>query len=111
LCRLMTHPPSRTSFVANGPGVILSCSGTIFLAIIEAPGTEGVWELFDAATFDECWMINRLVHLAGSDPRNAKGGLLLPSWGAVVRSGLTLRSVPRGGSAMFKVVQSDLADL
>ena len=98
----------RRSIVANGPGVVISRPATIILAIIEAPGTEGVWELFDAATFDECWMMNRLVHLAGSDPRNAKGGLLLPSWGAVIRSGLTLRSVPRGGSAIFKVVQSDL---
>src|SRR5208337_4052404 len=37
--------------------------------------------------------MNRLVHLAGSDPRNAKGGLLLPSRGAskVVQSDLRSR--------------------
>jgi len=101
-------PDDHKAIVANGPRVVISRSATISLAIIEAPGTEGVWELFDAANFDECWMMNRLILLAGSDPRNAKGGLLLPSWATVVRSGLTLRSLPLGASAIFKVIRSDL---
>jgi len=101
--RIGNAPYGRVPVVAKRPRVVISRPATIFLALIEAPGTEGAWELFGAATFDECWMMNRLIHIPGSDPRNAKGALLLPAWGTVVRSGLTLRSLPRGGSARFRV--------
>ena len=104
--RIGNAPYGRVSVVVKRPRVVISRPARIFYDIPcphRSARDRGAWELFDAATFDEYWMMNRLIHIPGGDPRNAKGALLLPTWGTVVRSGLTLRSLPRGGSASFRV--------
>jgi hypothetical protein len=100
--RVAYAPRGLRTVVADAPQVIVSHSATVYLAVIESPGSEGMWELFDAASLDECWMINRVTCVPAGSPQNARGGLLLPLWGTPMRFGLALGSVPRGGSAIFK---------
>jgi len=104
--RVAYAPRGLRTIIADAPQVIVSHSATVYLAIIQTPGCEGMWELFDAASLDECWIMNRVACIPASSPQNARGRLLLPLWGMPVRFGLTLGSIPRGGSAIFKATSA-----
>ena len=87
----------------DSPRVVTSGSATVYTARIENPGTTGVWELFDADSFEDCWDICRLLYVPAGTPGSGQGNLLLPPWGTPVGQGLTLRSLPLGAQVVFGI--------
>ena len=100
--RVAYAPAGLRTVVADEPQVIVSRPAIVYLAVIQAPGREGLWQLYDAASLDDCWITSRIACIPAGSPQNVRGGLLLPVWSMSVRYGLTLGSVPAGGSAIFK---------
>jgi len=104
--RVAYAPHGLRTIIADAPQVIISHSATVYLAVIQTPGTEGMWELFDAPSLEDCWIMNRIACIPAESPQNARGRLLLPLWGTTMRFGLALGSLPRGGSAIFKAMSA-----